>query len=60
VRRLLAALPERYGKILELRFLQAASIREAAAHLGVTVGNAKVLQYRALRAAAKFIDAEGR
>jgi RNA polymerase sigma-70 factor, ECF subfamily len=60
VRRLLAALPERYGKILELRFLQAASIREAAAHLGVTVGNAKVLQYRALRAAARFIDAEGR
>jgi RNA polymerase sigma factor (sigma-70 family) len=60
VRRLLAALPERYRTILELRFLQAASIREAAAHLGVTVGNAKVLQYRALRAAAKFIDAEGR
>lgn len=60
VRRLLAALPERYGKILELRFLQAASIREAATHLGVTVGNAKVLQYRALRAAAKIIDAKGR
>ena len=60
VRRVLAALPERYGKILELRFLQAASIREAAAHLGVTVGNAKVLQYRARRAAAKFIDAKGR
>ena len=60
VRRLLAALPERYRKILELRFLQAASIREAAANLGVSVGNAKVLQYRALRAAAKFIDGEGR
>jgi RNA polymerase sigma-70 factor, ECF subfamily len=60
VRRLLAALPERYRKILELRFLQAASIREAAAHLQVSVGNAKVLQYRALRAAAKLIDAEGR
>ena len=60
VRRLLAALPERYRKILELRFLQAASIREAAANLGVSVSNAKVLQYRALRAAAKFIDAEGR
>jgi RNA polymerase sigma-70 factor (ECF subfamily) len=60
VRRLLAALPERYRKILELRFLQAASIREAAANLGVSVANAKVLQYRALRAAAKLIDAEGR
>ncbi|MCU7724948.1 sigma-70 family RNA polymerase sigma factor [Actinoplanes sp. KI2] len=60
VRRLLAALPERYRKILELRFLQAASIREAAANLGVSITHAKVLQYRALRAAAKLIDAEGR
>jgi RNA polymerase sigma factor (sigma-70 family) len=60
VHRLLAALPERYRKILELRFLQAASIREAAVHLEISVGNAKVLQYRALRAAAKLIDAEGR
>lgn len=60
VRRLLAALPERYRKILELRFLQAASIREAAQHLEVSVGNAKVLQHRALLAAAKLIDAEGR
>jgi len=60
VHRVLAALPERYRKILELRFLQSASIREAAAHLEVTVSNAKVLQYRALRAAAKIIDAEGR
>jgi RNA polymerase sigma-70 factor, ECF subfamily len=50
--RILAALPERYRRILELRFLQASSIKEAAAEMGVSVANAKVLQYRALRQAA--------
>jgi RNA polymerase sigma factor (sigma-70 family) len=50
--RILAALPERYRRILELRFLQACSIKEAAAEMGVSVANAKVLQYRALRLAA--------
>jgi RNA polymerase sigma-70 factor (ECF subfamily) len=50
--RILAALPERYRRILELRFLQACSIKEAAAEMGISVANAKVLQYRALRQAA--------
>ena len=50
--RILAALPERYRRILDLRFLQACSIKEAAAEMGVSVANAKVLQYRALRLAA--------
>jgi RNA polymerase sigma-70 factor (ECF subfamily) len=54
VRRILAALPERYRQILELRFLQAASIKEAAKALNITVGNAKVLQHRALQTAAKL------
>src|SRR4051794_8712403 len=49
---ILAALPDRYRRILELRFLQARTIKEAAAEMGVTVGNAKVLQHRALRQAA--------
>jgi RNA polymerase sigma factor (sigma-70 family) len=49
---LLAALPENYRRILELRFLDACSVREAAAALGVSVANAKVLQHRALRRAA--------
>jgi RNA polymerase sigma-70 factor (ECF subfamily) len=49
--RILAALPDRYRRILELRFLHACSIKEAAAEMGITVANAKVLQYRALRAA---------
>jgi RNA polymerase sigma factor (sigma-70 family) len=49
---ILAELPERYRQILQLRFLGACSLKEAAAELGVTVGNAKVLQHRALRQAA--------
>src|SRR3984957_854928 len=52
-RRILAALPDRYRRILELRFLEACSIKEAAQALGVSVSNAKVLQHRALRMAAK-------
>jgi RNA polymerase sigma-70 factor (ECF subfamily) len=52
VQALLQRLPERYSRILRLRFLEAYSVREAAAELGVSVGNAKVLQHRALRLAA--------
>jgi RNA polymerase sigma factor (sigma-70 family) len=52
-RRILAALPDRYRRILELRFLEACSIKEAAHAMGVSVSNAKVLQHRALRMAAK-------
>ena len=53
VRRLLAQLPDNYRLILELRFLQAFSVRQAASQMGVSVANAKVLQYRALRMAAQ-------
>lgn len=56
--RILSGLPERYRRILTLRFLQDYSIREAAAELGVSVANAKVLQHRALRQAAR-LDEEG-
>jgi RNA polymerase sigma-70 factor (ECF subfamily) len=51
--RVLETLPERYRRILELRFLQAMSLKEAAKEMDVTVGNAKVLQHRALRLAAQ-------
>ena len=51
---MLAALPEHYRSILELRFLQNRSVKESAAALGITVANAKVLQHRALRYAARF------
>jgi DNA-directed RNA polymerase specialized sigma24 family protein len=53
VGRLLQRLPDNYRRILELRFLQAFSVREAAGQMGVSVANAKVLQYRALRMAAQ-------
>jgi RNA polymerase sigma factor (sigma-70 family) len=55
--RILAALPDRYRRILQLRFLDACSIAEAATAMGVSVANAKVLQHRALRRAAG-LDAE--
>jgi RNA polymerase sigma-70 factor, ECF subfamily len=51
---ILDGLPDRYRQILELRFLQGHSIKEAATELGVTVANAKVLQYRALRLATRI------
>jgi RNA polymerase sigma factor (sigma-70 family) len=53
VRLLLQQLPDNYRRILELRFLQAFSVRESASQMGVSVANAKVLQYRALRMAAQ-------
>jgi RNA polymerase sigma factor (sigma-70 family) len=52
-RRVLAGLPDRYRRVLELRFLEACTIKEAAEAMNVSVGNAKVLQHRALRMAAK-------
>jgi RNA polymerase sigma-70 factor (ECF subfamily) len=56
VAKILADLPDRYRQILELRFLQSLSLREAAQAMGVSVGNAKVLQHRALRLAAKQME----
>ncbi|WP_040733356.1 RNA polymerase sigma factor, partial [Nocardia tenerifensis] len=52
----LDGLPDRYRRILELRFLQGLSVRDAANALGVSVGNAKVLQHRALQAAARLSE----
>ena len=57
--RILEALPQRQRQILILRFLRGYSIRQAAAELGVTVANAKVLQHRALRAAVGMEDSRG-
>lgn len=51
--RILALLPDRSRAILELRFLRGCSIKEAARAMGVSPGNAKILQYRALRLAAE-------
>ena len=54
VENVLDQLPEQYQRILRLRFLEGYSVREAAAELGVSVANAKVLQHRALRRAAQL------
>jgi RNA polymerase sigma-70 factor (ECF subfamily) len=51
--RVLAALPDHYRRILELRFLRGYSVKESATEMGITVTNAKVLQHRALRRAAQ-------
>ena len=53
VNRILSALPANYRRVLELRFLRGYSLREVAAEVGSTVGGVKVMQLRALRAAAK-------
>ena len=52
VERTLSALPAHYRQILELRFLCGYSLREAAQEMGKTVGGVKLMQLRALRAAA--------
>jgi RNA polymerase sigma factor (sigma-70 family) len=56
VAKIVSALPDHYRHILELRFLQSMSLREAAMVMGVSVGNAKVLQHRALRLAAQQLE----
>ncbi len=58
VQRLLQALPERDREVLTCRFLLGLSIRETAVRMGVTEGNAKVLQFRALKHAADLESVE--
>jgi len=58
VRRLLKRLPDQYARVLELRFLHRLSVAETASRLGITDGNAKVLQYRALRKAALLVETD--
>ncbi len=58
VQRLLQALPERDREVLTCRFLLGLSNRETAVRMGVTEGNAKVLQFRALKHAAALDSVE--
>jgi RNA polymerase sigma factor (sigma-70 family) len=50
---ILAELSDNYRRVLELRFLHGYSLKEVAAEMNSTVGAIKVMQLRALRAAAK-------
>jgi RNA polymerase sigma-70 factor (ECF subfamily) len=52
VKRVLERLPQHYALVLELRFLQRLTVAETAKEMGISHGNAKILQYRALRKAA--------
>jgi RNA polymerase sigma-70 factor (ECF subfamily) len=54
VERILGRLPVNYRRLLELRFLRGYSLKEVAAELGTTLGGIKVMQLRALRAAARM------
>jgi RNA polymerase sigma-70 factor (ECF subfamily) len=56
VERVLRRLPDRYRRVLELRFLERLSVAETAEAMGISNGNAKVLQYRALRKAALLTE----
>src|SRR2546430_1594906 len=53
VQQILAQLSDNYRHVLELRFLHGYSLKEVAAEMNSTVGAIKVMQLRALRAAAK-------
>ncbi|HUF05868.1 MAG TPA: sigma-70 family RNA polymerase sigma factor [Candidatus Binatia bacterium] len=53
---LLRRLPDHYRRVLELRFLERMSVAETADAMGISSGNARVLQYRALRRAALLGD----
>lgn len=51
---ILQLLPPRYREVLTYRFLLNYSIREAAEKMRLTEANVKVLQFRALKSAAKL------
>jgi RNA polymerase sigma-70 factor, ECF subfamily len=57
VEALLRRLPDHYRRVLELRFLERLSVAETARAMNISAGNARVLQYRALRRAALIGDA---
>jgi RNA polymerase sigma-70 factor (ECF subfamily) len=54
VQLILAQLSDNYRRVLELRFLHGYSMKEVATEMKSTVGAVKVMQLRALRAAAKL------
>lgn len=49
-------LPANYSRLLELRFLRGYSTRELAREFGISSSGVRVMQLRALRAAARLTD----
>lgn len=56
VEELLNRLSPRYRSVLELRFLRGYTVEETARELGMTAGNVKVTQHRALARAASLME----
>jgi RNA polymerase sigma factor (sigma-70 family) len=56
VRAILDRLPANYSKLLELRFLRGYSTHELAREFGISSSGVRVMQLRALRAAARLTD----
>jgi RNA polymerase sigma-70 factor (ECF subfamily) len=56
VQLVLQALPQREREVLTYRFLHGLSTRETAVRMGLTEGNVKTLQCRALKRAAALAD----
>jgi RNA polymerase sigma-70 factor, ECF subfamily len=54
LQQVLAALPADDRSILELRFLEGCSIRDAALRMGISAGRARQAQYHALRRVAEL------
>lgn len=53
-RAVLARLPDRYRRVLELRVMDGRSVRDTAEAMSISEGNVKVLQHRALKRAARI------
>lgn len=58
VSRVFFHLPDRYKKVLTLRFLKGFSLKETAEAMNLTLANAKVLQHRALKLARRKTEIE--
>lgn len=54
--RIFSHLPQRYKKVLTLRFLQGFSLKETAVAMSLSLANAKVLQHRAIKLARSRSD----
>jgi RNA polymerase sigma-70 factor (ECF subfamily) len=54
VESILDQLPEKYEKVLRLRFLSGLKLKEVAEILDITVNNVKVIQHRALKKAKEL------
>lgn len=55
---ILQKLPANYRTVIECRFLQNLSLKETADTMKTTVGNVKILQYRALQKASQLAQHE--